>query len=87
LVNASKPISVYVLNGNYSKIVNSYDNNQLLMNSLVNNCKSNNYKKYVNFTCNLWDGNTISHKYSSLGVLINNDGIGNNTIKMIFSKG
>ncbi len=86
LVNATKPISVFVLNGNYSKIVKSYTHNQLLMNSVVKNCKSNNFKKYVNFTCNLWDGYTVSHKYSSLGVLINNGGMGNNIIKMIFSK-
>ncbi|GBE55256.1 hypothetical protein BMS3Bbin15_01424 [archaeon BMS3Bbin15] len=86
LVNASKPISVYVLSGNWSEIIKTYENHQIPMGSLVKNCKSNDFKNHVDFTCILWNPYTVSGEYSLLGVLIDNQGMGNNTINMLFKK-
>ncbi len=75
-INATKPVSVYVVNGSESKIIKTYENYMTLPNFLIQNCKSNNFKKQVTLTCKL------DEEYTSSGVLINNIGIGNNTIKI-----
>ncbi len=75
-INASKPVSAYVLNGSKSKIINGFEHGVIPPDSVIQGCKSNNFKKQVDLTCDLYD------EYTSLGVLIYNEGIGNNTIKI-----
>jgi len=75
LAEAQKSINVYVLNGTQTQIIKSYTQNILPHDSVINNCKSK-FKKQVNITC------MVDKEYSSPGVLIDNQGIGDNIINV-----